>query len=128
MTSPLLSMNDVAAIYGDFQALFNITLDVNAGEIVTLIGSNGAGKTTTLRVISGLLRAQRGTVVLRWAGPLEAGGARNRRSRHQPRARRSQLFPHMSVEENLTLGGYMPHVRANIAAKKGRDVRNLPAP
>jgi branched-chain amino acid transport system ATP-binding protein len=49
MTSPLLSMNDVAASYGDFQALFNVTLTVDLGEVVTLIGSNGAGKTTTLR-------------------------------------------------------------------------------
>jgi len=45
-------MDDVRASYGDFQALFNITLEIRTGEIVTLIGANGAGKTTILRVIS----------------------------------------------------------------------------
>jgi branched-chain amino acid transport system ATP-binding protein len=46
--TPLLQLTEVEAAYGDFQALFNITLTVNRGEIVTLIGGNGAGKTTTL--------------------------------------------------------------------------------
>ncbi len=54
MSAPLLRLEDVRASYGDLQALFGVTFEVKAGEIVTLIGANGAGKTTTLRVISGL--------------------------------------------------------------------------
>jgi len=114
MSEPLLVMDDVQAAYGDFQALFNITLHVNQGEIVTLVGANGAGKTTTLRVISGLLPAKKGT--LRFNGQdiartpphqiVELGIS------HVPEGR--QLFPHMTVEENLALGSYIGRARRRL--------------
>jgi branched-chain amino acid transport system ATP-binding protein len=114
MSEPLLLMEDVQAAYGDFQALFNITLQVNVGEIVTLVGANGAGKTTTLRVISGLLHPMKGT--LRFHGQdisrtpphqiVEQGIS------HVPEGR--QLFPHMTVEENLALGSYIGRARPRI--------------
>jgi len=114
MSEPLLVMDDVQAAYGDFQALFNITLHVNEGEIVTLVGANGAGKTTTLRVISGLLQAKKGTV--RFNGQdisrtpphriVELGIS------HVPEGR--QLFPHMTVEENLALGSYIGRARPRL--------------
>ncbi len=114
MSEPLLVMDDVQAAYGDFQALFNITLHVNEGEIVTLVGANGAGKTTTLRVISGLLHAKKGTV--RFNGQdisrtpphriVELGIS------HVPEGR--QLFPHMTVEENLALGSYIGRARPRL--------------
>jgi len=114
MSEPLLLMDDVQAAYGDFQALFNITLHVNQGEIVTLVGANGAGKTTTLRVISGLLHAKKGTV--RFNGQdifrtpphriVELGIS------HVPEGR--QLFPHMTVEENLALGSYIGRARLRL--------------
>jgi len=114
MSEPLLVMDDVQAAYGDFQALFNITLHVNQGEIVTLVGANGAGKTTTLRVISGLLHAKKGTV--RFAGQdisrtpphqiVELGIS------HVPEGR--QLFPHMTIEENLALGSYIGRARPRL--------------
>ena len=114
MSAPLLVMDDVQAAYGDFQALFNITLHVNEGEIVTLVGANGAGKTTTLRVISGLLHAKKGTV--RFNGQdisrtpphriVELGIS------HVPEGR--QLFPHMTVEENLALGSYIGRARPRL--------------
>ena len=63
---PLLELENVITYYKDLQALFGITLKVNEGEIVTLIGANGAGKTTTLRVISGMKQATGGA--LRFAG------------------------------------------------------------
>src|SRR5208282_6414140 len=62
VSAPLLRLEDVRASYGDLQALFGVTFEVNAGEIVTLIGANGAGKTTTLRVICGLLASRQGKV------------------------------------------------------------------
>jgi len=101
MTDALLQLSGVRAAYGDLQALFDITLEVHAGEIVTLIGANGAGKTTTLRVISGALRATGGTV--RFDGHdisgLPAHAMPERGISHVPEGR--QLFPFMTVEENL---------------------------
>ena len=114
MSAALLSMDDVRASYGDFQVLFNITLEIRAGEIVTLIGANGAGKTTTLRVISGLLRSQHGQ--LRFEGQdiskLPPHEIVMRGVSHVPEGR--QLFPHMSVEENLALGAYIGRVRPRL--------------
>lgn len=110
-------MDDVSAAYGDFQALFNITLYVNSGEVVTLIGSNGSGKTTTLRVISGLLKPKRGTVKFNGADLVKVPAHEivALGISHVPEGR--QLFPHMSVEENLVLGAYMKHVRGDIPAR-----------
>lgn len=117
MNAPLLELSGVEASYGDFQALFNITLQVGLGEIVTLIGANGAGKTTTLRVVSGLVRPQAGAV--RFLGE-DISKVRPheivvRGISHVPEAR--QLFPHMSVEENLALGAYVGRVRAKLRQK-----------
>jgi branched-chain amino acid transport system ATP-binding protein len=119
MTAPLLELAGIRAGYGDLQALFDISLEVRAGEIVTLIGANGAGKTTTLRVISGALRATAGTV--RFDGrditalPTHAMPALG--ISHVPEGR--QLFPFMTVEENLDLGAYnrrsRPRARAALA-------------
>ena len=111
---PLLELADVSAAYGEVQALFHITLMVNRGEIVTLIGANGAGKTTTLRVISGLLRAKTG--VVRFEGkeisalPVHEIVARG--ISHVPEGR--QLFPYMTVEEHLILGAYNARTRRKI--------------
>jgi len=110
----LLEVTEVEAAYGDFQALFNITLHVNRGEIVTLIGANGAGKTTALRVISGLLRAKRGSVIFEGEEitrtPVHEIVARG--ITHVPEGR--QLFPYMTVEEHLILGAYTKRTRSKI--------------
>jgi branched-chain amino acid transport system ATP-binding protein len=112
--TPLLQLTEVEAAYGDFQALFNITLTVNRGEIVTLIGANGAGKTTTLRVISGLLRARKGAVTFDGQNisrtPAHEIVARG--ISHVPEGR--QLFPYMTVEEHLALGAYIQRTRPRI--------------
>ncbi|MGB7219394.1 MAG: ABC transporter ATP-binding protein [Vicinamibacterales bacterium] len=112
MNEPLLVMDHVQAGYGQFLALRDMTLHVDAGEIVTLVGANGAGKSTTLRVISGLLHPKQGTV--RFGGQdisrlppheiVELGIS------HVPEGR--QLFPHMTVAENLSLGAYSQRARA----------------
>jgi branched-chain amino acid transport system ATP-binding protein len=104
--APLLELTAIRAGYGDFEALFDISLEVRAGEIVTLIGANGAGKTTTLRVTSGAVRATSGTV--RFDGHditgLPTHAMPERGISHVPEGR--QLFPFMTVEENLDLGAY----------------------
>jgi branched-chain amino acid transport system ATP-binding protein len=110
-------MDDVHASYGDLQALFNITLQVKAGEVVTLIGANGAGKTTTLRVISGLLHSKHGKIQFegRDISNLPAHEIVIRGVSHVPEGR--QLFPYMSVEENLVLGAYTPRLRPKLTQK-----------
>ncbi|MXQ13608.1 ABC transporter ATP-binding protein [Microvirga makkahensis] len=101
-----LELNRVSAFYGDAQALFDIDLVVEPGEIVAIIGSNGAGKTTVLRTISGLVKPREGT--LRYDGrdiaaaqpwSVVASGIA-----HVPEGRR--LFREMSVQENLMMGAY----------------------
>jgi len=111
MTAPLLEMKNITAFYRDFQALFGITLKVEAGEIVALIGANGAGKTTILRVISGLLRLSQGSLLFEGEDISKVAPHQTveRGISHVPEAR--QLFPHMSVEENLALGAYIPRCR-----------------
>ncbi len=110
----LLTMHEVEASYGDFQALFNISLEVNRGEIVTLIGANGAGKTTTLRVVSGLLRAKKGSITFDGhdISKTPAHEIVNRGISHVPEGR--QLFPYMTVEEHLVLGSYIDRTRPRI--------------
>ena len=117
LKSPLLTVEHVQAGYGDFQVLFNISLQVTAGEIVTLIGSNGAGKTTTLRVISGLVKPRMGRVQFqgRDISSRPAHQIVNFGICHVPEGR--QLFPHMTVEENLALGAYISRVRPRLKEK-----------
>jgi len=112
----MLKLGSVDAGYSSFQALFDISLEVNAGEAVAVIGPNGAGKTTLMRVISGLIRPMRGSMHMEGAdlaamAPhriVELGIA------HVPENRR--LFPRMSVEDNLRMGGFI-----SAARRKFRD-------
>ncbi|HEX2692195.1 MAG TPA: ABC transporter ATP-binding protein [Kofleriaceae bacterium] len=125
-TAPLLELTGIRAGYGDFQALFDISLEVRAGEIITLIGANGAGKTTTLRVISGAVRATAGTV--RFAGhditALPAHAMPERGISHVPEGR--QLFPFMTVEENLDLGAYNRRARPRTRAALDEQLEIFP--
>ncbi len=102
----LLELAEVHAYYGNIQALRGVSVAVDQGEIVTLIGGNGAGKTTTLRTIAGVLRPRRGAVTL--AGRDLTRVAPNDIVRlgisHAPEGRR--IFPRMTVRENLELGAY----------------------
>src|SRR6202035_5260041 len=108
----MLTLRNVDAGYGSFQALFGISLDVNAGEAVAVIGPNGAGKTTLMRVISGLIRATGGSMQMEATDLavtpahriVELGIA------HVPENRR--LFARMTVEDNLRMGAYIPAARA----------------
>lgn len=105
MTEPLLSIRDLRAGYGDFQALFGVSLEVRQGEVVALIGANGAGKSTLLKSIVGLVAVPREAVVFR--GDAIGGLSPDRIARlgiaMVPEGRR--LFRSLSVEENLIIGG-----------------------
>jgi len=102
----LLEVRDLHVAYGQIDAVRGIAFDVEAGQVVALIGSNGAGKTTTLRTLSGLQRPAAGEV--RFDGQrvdhLPAHEIVARGVAHAPEGRR--LFPRMTVRENLDLGAY----------------------
>jgi branched-chain amino acid transport system ATP-binding protein len=108
----LLRLEGIDAYYGDLQALYDVSLEVEHGRVFALVGANAAGKSTTLRVISGLVTPRRGRVVLDDQDLAEVPA-------HQrvdlgivqvPEGRR--LFPFMSVVDNLMLGAHTPRARA----------------
>jgi branched-chain amino acid transport system ATP-binding protein len=108
---PLLAVEGIDVFYGDVQVLYGLSLTVNPGEIVTLLGSNGAGKTTTLRAIAGLRLPRAGDV--RWKGEsLRAVPAAARAELGislVPEGR--ELWGQLTVRENLELGAYHPRAR-----------------
>jgi branched-chain amino acid transport system ATP-binding protein len=122
----LLEVDDLVARYGRITALQRVSLRVEEGEIVTLIGANGAGKTTTLRAISGLVKPASGTI--RLAGNDITRLAPNEIVRagigHSPEGRR--VFPRMTVRENLELGAYTRRGKAEIAADTERVLEIFP--
>lgn len=113
----MLSLASVSAGYGSFRALFDVTLEVMAGEAVGVIGSNGAGKTTLLRVISGLIPPIAGTIALegRSLAGLPAHRIVELGIAHVPENRR--LFPGLTVAENLRIGAYIPEARRRYAER-----------
>ncbi len=108
----MLTLEGLAAGYGDLLAVRSVSLEVREGECVALIGANGAGKTTTLRAISGLIPVRGGRIVFR--GQSVAGLSPRRLVElglaHVPEGR--QLFPSLSVRENLEMGARAPEARA----------------
>ncbi len=107
----MLKVSDVEVAYGDFQVIWGVSLEVKAGEVVSLLGPNGSGKSTIFNTISGLIKPK--------AGAIEFEG---RRIDHQPAHRivraglahileRRRVFPYLSVRQNLWLGGYNPKAR-----------------
>jgi branched-chain amino acid transport system ATP-binding protein len=110
-------MKSVDAGYGTFQALFGVSLEVEAGEAVGVIGPNGAGKTTLMRVISGLIRPRAGAISMQGADVLKTPQHRivSLGIAHVPENRR--LFPRLTVEDNLKMGAFMPEARARYAER-----------
>jgi len=107
MPNTVLSLNEVHTFYGQIEALKGISLHVEEGEIVTLIGANGAGKSTTLKTISGLLAPRTGTI--EFLGEKISGMKVHEVTAkgviHIPEGRR--IFPRMTVEENLEMGAFL---------------------
>lgn len=115
----LLEVDDIAVAYGAIKALHGVSLYIDRGEIVTLIGANGAGKTTLLRAISGMVKCARGSV--RWEGKTNLTNDRPDKIvragvSHVPEGR--QVFGNMTVRENLMLGAFQrtdkPAIRADL--------------
>ena len=107
MPDTLLEVRALDAYYGDFQALFGVSLKVAAGEVVAVIGANGAGKSTLLNSIAGLVHARRDAIVVAGepVGGVPAYGMAARGVALVPEGRR--LFPSLTVEENLLIGGQL---------------------
>jgi branched-chain amino acid transport system ATP-binding protein len=107
----LLKINEIDVYYGDLQALREASIEVNPGEVVSVIGSNGAGKSTLLRSISGILRPRRGTIVFNEKDISKAPTSRivEHGISHVPEGR--QIFPTMTVLENLEMGAQFPRTK-----------------
>ncbi|MEK4028121.1 MULTISPECIES: ABC transporter ATP-binding protein [Bacillaceae] len=110
----MLKVNQINVNYGNIRALKGVSLDVNEGEIVTLIGANGAGKSTLLKTLSGLLKPKEGTI--EYLGKSIAGKPAQTIVKagisHVPEGRR--VFANMTVEENLELGAYLRNDSAGV--------------
>jgi branched-chain amino acid transport system ATP-binding protein len=107
MPEPLLDVRAIDAYYGDFQALFGVSLRVEAGQVVAVIGANGAGKSTLLKTIAGLMTPRHGDILFDGApiGAAPAFEVVGRGIALVPEGRR--LFPSLTVEENLKIGGQL---------------------
>ncbi len=124
--SALLEVNDLKVAYGSILAVKGLSLTVNEGEIVTLIGSNGAGKSTTLRTISGLLKPKAGTITF-MGERIEGRPGHEIVARglcQSPEGRR--IFPRMSVRENLDLGAFLRNDKVAIEADRERVLDLFP--
>jgi branched-chain amino acid transport system ATP-binding protein len=112
----MLKLDNVSARYGTFQALFDVSLEVNAGESVAVIGPNGAGKTTLLRAISKLVDMS-GAIAMngRSLADVPAHEVIAHGISHVPENRR--LFPRLTVEENLKMGAFLPQARGRFAER-----------
>ncbi len=107
----ILEVEKISAFYGDVQALWDVTFTVEQGKLVSILGANGAGKTTTLKCISGLLKIRTGKIIFKGESIADL-------SVHEiadlgialvPEGR--QLFPQLSVEDNLRMGSYLKRTK-----------------
>ena len=117
----MLKVKDLNVSYGAIHAIHDVSLEVNAGEIVSLIGANGAGKTTTLHTITGLKKASSGSVELEGHNLLTTEPSKivGPGMAHVPEGRR--IFASMTVEENLEMGAFTIRDKSQILA----DIENV---
>ncbi len=122
----MLSVNSLECRYGKVAAVRGLSLEVNQGELVSLIGANGAGKTTTLKAISGVLPPSGGRVTFEGEDITRASARRvlELGIAHCPEGRR--VFPYMTVRENLEMGSYLRHDTAGIEADMNRLYERFP--
>ena len=122
----MLEVSDLECRYGKVTAVRGLPLEVNKGELVSLIGANGAGKTTTLKAISGVLPPAGGRVTFEGEDITNASARRILQLgiAHCPEGRR--VFPYMTVRENLEMGCFLRHDRTGIAADLKRLFERFP--
>ncbi len=107
----MLGVTDLDVFYGDAQALWSVSMNVDAGEVVAIVGSNGAGKSTFVNAVMGINRARRGSILFEGVELTNLAGHRTCRQGIAivPEGRR--LFPFLSVQENLDLGAFNREAR-----------------
>jgi branched-chain amino acid transport system ATP-binding protein len=115
----MLRIEDLDVFYGDVQAVERVSLDVDEGAIVAIVGANGAGKTTLIRAVAGMNRSARGRVLFRGENILGWPSHRICNLGIGQVAEGRQIFPTLSVEENLDIGAMLP--RARLARNRSRD-------
>jgi branched-chain amino acid transport system ATP-binding protein len=122
----MLEIQNLNVYYGEFQALFNVSLRVSEGETVITVGPNGAGKSTLLKTISGLLQARSGTITFlgKRIDPLPTHEIVELGITHVPEGGR--LFPQLSVYENLKVGSYLKRARSEAPATLKEIYRLFP--
>jgi branched-chain amino acid transport system ATP-binding protein len=122
----MLEVNNIHTYYGNIHALKGISLQVEEGEIVTLIGANGAGKTTTLRTISGLLKPREGSVTLNGEdlAPYPAHELVYKGISMVPEGR--GVFSKLTVEENIEMGAYIDNNKGRVESGKERVFKLFP--
>ena len=108
----MLRVDNIDVFYGDLQILWDVSFEVNEGEIVALVGANGSGKSTTLKTISGLLSPANGSILFQdqQLHMIPANKIIEHGVAHVPEGRR--LFPEMTVRENLIMGSLSPAAKA----------------
>jgi branched-chain amino acid transport system ATP-binding protein len=116
----MLRVEGLSVAYGDFQVLWDVSLEVRPGEIVALLGPNGAGKSTLLNCLSGLVRPRRGRIEFE-GRPIDALPAHERVGLGLAHVlERRRLFPRLTVRQNLLLGAYHPRAKPHRAATLAR--------
>ncbi|MDE2613811.1 MAG: ABC transporter ATP-binding protein [Burkholderiales bacterium] len=122
----MLEVRDLSVFYGDAQALDGVSLSVGAGQVVALVGANGAGKTSLIRTVAGILRPRAGSI--RFEGREIAGLPSHRVCNLGVGqvAEGRQVFPSMSVQDNLQLGALLPRARGQAAAALDRVYSMFP--
>ena len=122
----MLRAENLDVLYGDVQALDGVTLDIEEGAIVAIVGANGAGKTTLIRTLAGMLRPARGRIIFRGVDISAWPSHRVCNLGIGQVAEGRQVFPTLSVAENLDVGAMLPRARAERAKNRERAFALFP--
>jgi branched-chain amino acid transport system ATP-binding protein len=122
----MLQVEQLTAFYGDVQALDGVSLEVEDGAIVAIVGANGAGKTTLIRALAGMNRSASGRVVFRGDNILGWPSHRICNLGIGQVAEGRQIFPSLSVDENLDIGAMLPRARASRVKNRERALALFP--
>jgi branched-chain amino acid transport system ATP-binding protein len=122
----MLRVENLNVFYGDVQALNGVSLDIEEGAIVAIVGANGAGKTTLIRAIAGMQQRMRGQIIYRGTDISDWPSYRVCNLGIGQVAEGRQVFPTLTVAENLDVGGMLPRARAGRAKNKDRVLALFP--